>query len=183
MNKREKTKLFFKEKSMKLITYYFSMFLSVCLAGTFQDYINQKEVNQYKEIVKDFGDFLNDNGVTKIPQIFEYYNYALWGGYLSKDHNFQFNMDRDIFFSTYGLGCVLGDSVCLNNAGMLCDLYQTMGIDSDVVMCYIPAGKVTIDCIRKQNEITRKVAGDMTSEDSFVLINPIAFCLVIMQLL
>lgn len=164
MKKIDKLSLLFKDRGLKLITYYLTMVLSIQLLGSYQDFFNHKVVKQYKEIVEDFGEYLKENDIEDPTQVFDYFNYALWGGYLSKDHNFKFNYKRDIFYSTYGLGCVLGDCVCLNNAGMLSDLYKSMGMDSEVVMCYVPVDKIRIYNIRGQENITRKVAD--TEEDA-----------------
>lgn len=175
MKKRDKIKLLVKEKTFRVVLWYLTLFTTVQLTGNFQNIFNHKAVKQYKEIVNDFGCYLSDNGIEDPTQIFDYFNYALWGGYLSHDHSFQFNQDRDIFFSSYGIGCVLGDSVCLNNAAMLSDLYKSMGMDSDILMCYVPAGKVSIDEIRNQDEITRNVVGEtVSSQDNFVIVNPLA---------
>lgn len=182
MKKIDKLSLLLKDKGLKLITYYLTMVLSVQLVGAYQDFFNHKAVKQYKEIVEDFGEYLKENDIEDPTQVFDYFNYALWGGYLSKDHNFQFNYKRDLFFSTYGLGCVLGDCVCLNNAGMLSDLYKSMGMDSDVIMCYVPVGKTRVDDIRGQENIIRQIAANEENnedDDSYVIsipmVNPVGF--------
>ena len=179
MRKSDRLGLLIRNKVLKLAAWYLTMVLSGQAIGTVQDILNYKAIKQYKEVVNDFGEFLSSNGIDDPIQIFDYYNYALWGGYLSKDHNFQFNTERDLFFSSYGLGCILGNSVCLNNAGMLSDLYESMGMDSDVVMCYVPIGKTRIDNIRGQEDITRNVAetvGNNAGSSSMPIVaNPITF--------
>lgn len=164
MNKKDRLGFVIRNKAYNLLYWFLTVVLTVKLSGSIQDLINKKEVNQYKEIVRDFGNFLRSNGIEDPVDVFDYYNYALWGGYLSKDHIFQYNVNRDLFFSTYGLGCILGDSVCLNNAGMLSDLYESLGYDSGIITCYAPHG-VNIDSVRNQDYITREVE---QSNDSLV---------------
>lgn len=163
MKKSDRLGLSIRGKILKFAAWYLTAILSVQLTGSIQNLLNHKEVKQYKEVVRDFGEFLDNKGIDDPIQVFDYYNYALWGGYLSKDHNFQFNIDRELFFSSFGLGCVLGDSVCLNNAAMLSDLYEEMGMDAGVIVCYVPIGKTRIDAIRGQGSITRKVADKLES--------------------
>lgn len=98
MNKKDRLGFVIRNKAYNLLYWFLTVVLTVKLSGSIQDLINKKEVNQYKEIVRDFGNFLRSNGIEDPVDVFDYYNYALWGGYLSKDHIFQYNVNRDLFF-------------------------------------------------------------------------------------
>lgn len=174
MKKIDRLGLKVKGKLYRFTLWYATMFLSLQMSGSIQDLFNCKEIKQYREVVEDFGEFLESNGIDDPIEIFDYYNYALWGGYLSQDHEFKFDTNRDLFFDNYGIGCIKGESVCLNNAGMLSDLYESMGIDSNIVMCYVPIGKVSVESIRNQEEITREVAENNESFLMTLLMNTFA---------
>ena len=143
--------------------------------GGFQSIANYNEVKQYKEVMDDFGDFLEENGVENPIDVFDYFNYALWEGYLAKDKDYAYSESRALFFSHYGMGNITGRGVCLNDAGMLSDLYESLGYESEIVLCYVPVGKIKIDSNVRTNElITRRVESNETLIKLFNIFKPIS---------
>ncbi len=97
MKKREKIKLYIRSKIYKIIIWYSSVVLGIQLIGVSQNLFNHKAFNEYEEIVSDFGEFLKENGIEEPKEIFDYFCYALWEGYLSKDHEFSFSYFANYF--------------------------------------------------------------------------------------
>lgn len=163
MKRVDKWKVKIKDHVLVSAAYYLILALSLQSAGAIQGRIYNKEVNQYKEIVEDFSDFLDEKEIDDPKLVFDYFNYALWNGYLSNNHNFAFNRDNKTLLSNFGMACIMGKSVCLNNASMLSDIYEAKGYDSTVFNCYYPLDKVEIDLLDYQNDI--KQASDEKTDD------------------
>lgn len=153
MKRVDKWKVKIKDHVLVSAAYYLILALSLQSAGAIQGRIYNKEVNQYKEIVEDFSDFLDEKEIDDPKMIFDYFNYALWNGYLSSNHDFAFNRDNKTLLSNFGMACIMGKSVCLNNANMLRDLYEAKGYDSSVFNCYYPLGNIEIDLLDYQKDI------------------------------
>lgn len=153
MKRVDKWKVKIKDHALVSAAYYLILALSLQSAGAIQGRIYNKEVSQYKEIVEDFSDFLDEKEIDDPKMIFDYFNYALWNGYLSYDHDFAFNRDNKTLLSNFGMACIMGKSVCLNNANMLRDLYEAKGYDSSVFNCYYPLGNIEIDLLDYQKDI------------------------------
>lgn len=174
MKKSDKAKLKFKNSIYKFAAGLTGLMLEFNFIGGAQDLVNLKEVKAYKEVIDDFQEFLDEQGIYDPVEIFDYFNYALWNGYLSEDHTFGYSDKRDIFFDKFGIGNILGQGVCLNNAGMLKDLYEAYGYDSSLVLCYVPMGKVSVDStVRTNDEITRNVDSSDLMEVLNKLIRPL----------
>lgn len=170
MEKREKRLLRIKESIYRFVIGYSSILLGMHFAGAAQTLFNHEEVKQYKEVIDDFGEYLDANGVYEPVEIFDYFNYALWEGYLSKDKDFAYSEKRDIYFSNYGLGNISGRGVCLNNAGMLKDLYESYGYEAEIVLCYVPSSKISVDKDTRGNEVIHR---RIEHNDAIVLVSKI----------
>lgn len=100
------------------------------------DLCNRKQIIEYEDVIDDFVDLMKKQGIKEPIEIFDYYNYALWNGYLSNQHTYQYNGDRDIFFSNPGLACITGNGVCLNKADFLTSIYKEYGYNAHTILCY-----------------------------------------------
>ena len=123
------------------------------------DLCNHKQIIEYEDIIDDFVALMKKQGIKEPIEIFDCYNYALWNGYLSNQHTYQYNGDRDIFFSNPGLTCITGNGVCLNKADLLTSIYKEYGYDAYTILCYIDIDKeFNITPIRTNSSIQRKIS-------------------------
>lgn len=169
MKRIDKWRVKIKDHVLVSSAYYLILVLTLQCAGKIQGTFYNKEVNQYKEIVEDFSDFLDEKESDDPKLIFDYFNYALWNGYLSSDHDFAFNRDNKTLLSNFGMACIMGKSVCLNNANMLRDLYEAMGYDSTVFNCYYPLDKAKIELFDYQKDIKQASDEKKNDEDGIYL--------------
>lgn len=175
MKKREKISLKIKQSVYKFAISYFNLLVSMQVLGGVQSIANYNEVKQYREVIDDFGDFLLDNGVQDPIDVFDYFNYALWEGYLSKDKDYAYSESRMLFFANFGMGNIQGRGVCLNDAGMLKDLYESLGYESEIVLCYVPVGNINIDPnIRTNGLVTRRIESDESLISFANILKPIS---------
>ena len=105
--------------------------------GLFSNILNMKAIKSYNAICQSFSDFLNDEGVEDPQLIYEYYNYALWNGYFSKEHELQYNEDRDMYWLNYGMSIMSGQGVCLEYGNMLSKIFRACGHNAYGVVCYV----------------------------------------------
>lgn len=140
-------------------------------AGTIQSLTNFRAVEEYKKVVSDFADLLEDNGYNNPKEIFDCYNYALWNGYLSNNHQLNYSLDRKIYLKDSGIGCVLGESVCLNNANMLEDIYDEMGYKSYTINCYVDPKNCSITPTGSNANIERNVKENTITKIAEILNN------------
>lgn len=169
MKRIDKWRVKIKDHVLVSSAYYLILVLTLQCAGKIQGTFYNKEVNQYKEIVEDFSDFLDEKEIDDPKLIFDYFNYALWNGYLSSDHDFAFNRDNKTLLSNFGMACIMGKSVCLNNANMLRDLYEAMGYDSTVFNCYYLLDKAKIELFDYQKDIKQASDEKKNDEDGIYL--------------
>jgi len=133
------------------------IFLQMRLVGVISNSLNSKSVKDYHTIISNFSEFLHDEGIEDPQHIYEYYNYAMWNGYFSKEHELQYTLDRDIYIDNAGMSIMSGDAVCLNYADMLSLIYKEMGYKSSMIMCYVNPDEITKENIRTDKEIERKI--------------------------
>lgn len=130
------------------------------------DFFNHKELTEYENIIDDFVESMKEQGIEEPVEIFDYYNYALWNGYLSNTQEYQYNGGRDLFLSNPGLSCVTGSGVCLNKADFLAKIYEEYGYDAYTVNCYVDVDSNTIiNPIRTNSEVERKIANNKATEN------------------
>lgn len=139
----------------KFIIEYMVIFINLRCVGTVQDLFNHDEIKKYESVVEDFKGYLESENVLHPIAIFDYFNYALWHGYLSDSQDFKYDTKRDLFIKTPGLGCISGDAVCLNDAGFLTDLFKSFGYNAFSVTCYV--GEAEIENIRTNEFVERQI--------------------------
>ena len=144
-------------KNLKRIISLLLIILEVRLTGIIGNTVNMKGVLNYNKIVENFSDFLDEQGITDPQHIYEYYNYAMWNGYFSKDHELKYSVDRKIYIDNPGISIMSGNAVCLNYADMLSLIFKEMGFNSYMAMCHVDSDNVSIERIRTDKNIVRKI--------------------------
>ncbi|MDE6141573.1 MAG: hypothetical protein K2G03_03120, partial [Bacilli bacterium] len=174
MKKRDRISLKIKGAVYRFALYYFNLFVALHFFGGCQSLANYNSVKEYKEVIEDFKEFLVENGVQDSIDVFDYFNYALWEGYLAPNKDYAYSDKRKIFFNDYGMGNMTGRGVCLNDAGMLRDLYEAFGYDSEIVLCYVPVDKIDVDSgVRTNGGITRRVERNEALAKLMSILKPI----------
>lgn len=104
--------------------------------------INKYFYKYYKNIIESSGKLIKEVGLNNPFSISVMYEYLLWNGYFSKDKKLEFNMtDRKVVMGALGADIMRGKSVCLNNASMLTDIYNELGIEAYTMGCTIDASQ------------------------------------------
>lgn len=148
----------------KRIMSIFLLFLQMRFVGLISNSVNKDAVKDYYEIISEFSDFLRNEEIDDPQLIYEYYNYAMWNGYFSHDHELQYALDRKAFFDNAGMSIMSSNAVCLNYADMLSLIFKEMGFNSYVVLCYVDPDNVDSEPIRTDKKIERSV--DSSSSDN-----------------
>lgn len=144
-------------KSLKRIVSLLLIIFQVRISGSIGNLVNLNGVKNYHELVENFTEFLNEQGINDPQHIYEYFNYAMWNGYLSKDKNLQYSVDRKVYMSNPGMSIASGDAVCLNYADMLSHIFREFGYNSYMAMCYVDSDNAHIEKIRTDKDIERKI--------------------------
>lgn len=174
MKKRDRISLKIKGIMYRFALSYFNLFVAMHFFGGCQSLANFNAVKEYKEVIEDFKEFLLENGVQDPIDVFDYFNYALWEGYLAPNKDYAYSDKRKIFFNDYGMGNMTGRGVCLNDAGMLRDLYEAFGYDSEIVLCYVPVGNIDVDSgVRTNGGITRRIERNESLAKLMAILKPI----------
>lgn len=153
----KKKELAFKIKKFLLMTSFSSLIYisEFKLTGKMQNIFNQKAVIEYDNIIEDFTNLLLSNDIKNPMDVFECYNYALWGGYFSNNHQFQFTSSRDLYFDNAGIECITGKGVCLNIADMLTDNFRKLGYNANTIIYYVTSNEVNITPLHNDALINR----------------------------
>lgn len=155
----KKEKIFkIKKKIVRVTLYVASAIATTKGAFKLQTMFYLDEKDAYEKVVDDFKDFLKEENVEKPIDIFDYYSYALWNGYLSYNHKFEYDLSRPILTNYYGMDCIIGRGVCLNEAGMLTDLYKAYGYEAYTVMNYVDVNNREVEYIKTGEELTRNIS-------------------------
>lgn len=154
----------FKKKTLEIFIRLILSISSFKLAQNIDDLFNRNSIIEYENIIDDFTNYLKQNNINNPIEIFDYYNYALWNGYLSNNHIYQYDSNRDILISNPGLTCIAGNGVCLNKA----DSYNAHTLN-----CYVNSELVTIDIIRTNKLFDRNISEDPSNEVLEKFINAI----------
>jgi len=137
------------------------LIFQIRFVGYVSNLVNAKGVKSYNKLVENFKNFLIEKNVTDPQHIYEYFNYAMWNGYLSKDCELMYSLDRKVYWNNPGMSIASGEGVCLNFADMLSCIYREFGYKSYVAMCYVDTNNVKIEKIRTDEQIERKIkSGD-----------------------
>lgn len=142
------------------------IFVQMRLVGLTSNTLNAKAVKDYHEIVAIFSEFLRNEGIEDPQQIYEYYNYAMWNGYFSRNHELQYSLNRDIYVDNAGMSIMSGNAVCLNYADMLSLIFKEMGFNSYVATCYVEPDSIETEIIRTDKLFERKVDQNYKSESN-----------------
>lgn len=129
--------------------------------------LNIKAVNAYHDITKSFSLFLTEEEITDPQLIYECFNYAMWNGYFSDNHELGYTLERDIYWDNAGMSIMSGNGVCLNYSDMLTLVFKEMGYNSGTVFCYLDPNNCEIDKIRINKEIERKNSSEGENSGSF----------------
>jgi len=146
-------------------------------AGKIQDLLKLDSIVNYNEIVDDFSDLLKEIDTKSPIDIFDYYSYALWNGYLSNSKFFEYNTTRNLVLDYYGMECITGKAVCVNQADMLTDIFNSMGYKAFTINCYVDTdSEYKLDFIRANENTKRNINSEHNSLPDLinVIITPIA---------
>ncbi len=160
--------------SVKRIISLLLLVFQIKIAGSICNLVNNKGVKNYNKLIDNFADFLIEENITNPQHIYEYFNYVVWNGYLSKDQELMYSIDRKIYLDNPGMSIASGNAVCLNYADMLSCVYKELGFNSYMAMCYVDADNVKIEKIRTNQQIETKVNSEAEEGiifDNFVVNN------------
>lgn len=93
-----------------------------------EDYKKIKEL--YNNIVANLANFLKAQNITDPVEIFAIYQFMYRNGYLSFNHNFNYDIDMKDLSALNGADVVRGTGVCRSISSFLTDLYKEMGYDA-----------------------------------------------------
>ena len=144
-------------KNLKRIISLLLIVFEMRIAGGVSNLVNMNGVKNYNELVENFSDFLLEQGIKDPQHIYEYFNYAMWNGYLSKDKELKYSVNRKVYISNPGMSIASGDAVCLNYADMLSHIFREFGYNSYMAMCYVDSDNASIERIRTDKEIDREI--------------------------
>jgi len=122
-NKIEKFLNFYSENNVKIFSN----------VSTQEKEIIKNEVfyHSYLSIVKKTANLIKELGVNDPFHATVIFEYLLWNGYLSKNKNLIYSISNRICnIALPGADIMRGKSVCLNNAAMLSDILNDMGIEA-----------------------------------------------------
>lgn len=105
-----------------------------------------KEIKEiYNELIKDYAILIEDFDFRNPIEIYALYNYMLYNGYLSKTENYkQAEPLYGDIFSLLGANIVTGTGLCRHDASFLSDVYNKVGIDSQVLPIYLNTNETTV---------------------------------------
>ena len=130
------------EKAKDYLAFYNSDYLEL-LRTVYTDAYdrshNEDYYISYYNIVKRTAELMDKMKIKETPMLINLtFEYLLWGGYLSKNHQLVYRMKGRINnFSCVGADIMRGYSVCLNNAEMLSKIYCELGFESHTIGCSV----------------------------------------------
>ena len=96
---------------------------------------NYEEINaMYSEVINNIASFYKKMEIEDITSIFAAYIYMYRKGYLSQNHNFEYNTAASKFSKTFSMGTVTGKGVSCHIGNMLSDIYNKMDFNSDSLL-------------------------------------------------
>lgn len=135
-----------------------------------------KDIKQIREL---YIDFLNNyNKLNKVfdlsnpVEIHMMFNYLLYKGYLSKNKDFQFSSKqaRDLK-GLSGAEVITGKAVCRHISGMLTDILNGYGIESNQLGVYSKVYSININILKQQKytkeELVNWVRTHITDEETY----------------
>jgi hypothetical protein len=93
----------------------------------------------YQTIVNHTAYFISTHGFNNAVSANVAFEYLLWNGYLSHNHDFVFdqNSEKYNYKDMYGLEAILGRGGCISIAGLQKDVFTKLGYDSHLITCRI----------------------------------------------
>lgn len=127
---------------------------------TTEDYKQIK--NLYNNIITNLANFLKEQNITDPVEIFTVYQFMYRNGYLSYNHNFNYDIDMKDLSKLNGVDVVRGTGVCRSISSFLTDLYKEMGYDSCNLL--VNANRTVLNNIDRQGnypkwKINKKTSG------------------------
>ena len=96
---------------------------------------NYEEIDaMYSEVINNITSFYKKMEIEDITSIFAVYIYMYRKGYLSQNHNFEYNAVASKFSKTFSMGTVIGKGVSCHIGNMLSDIYNKMDFNSDSLL-------------------------------------------------
>ena len=91
----------------------------------------------YRNVVNQTAYFISVNGFNNAVSANIAFEYLLWNGFLSHNHDFVFDPNgvKYNYKDMYGLEAILGRGGCINIAGLQKDVFQKLGYDSHLITC------------------------------------------------
>ena len=104
----------------------------------------------YDDIVSNLADFLKEQNITDPVEIFTIYQFMYRNGYLSYNHNFNYDNDMKDLVKLNGVDVINGHGVCRSIASFLTDLYRKMGYDACNLL--VSANRKVLDNIDRRGK-------------------------------
>lgn len=98
------------------------------LNGDKMNYENEK--NLYNEVIESLKQLLDYLGFDDALKIFIATRYIVYAGYLSKDKNYKYSLDRNFIDNEFRTSIMDGTGVCLNESDLLRDVFVKMGYET-----------------------------------------------------
>lgn len=117
--------------------------------------------NLYDNIITNLANFLKEQNITDPVEIFTIYQFMYRNGYLSYNHNFNYDMDMKDLSKLNGTDVVRGTGVCRSISSFLTDLYKKMGYDSCNLL--VNANRTILNNIDKQGDYPKWKINKKTS--------------------
>ena len=127
------------KRNLKRLALTFLYVIELKIAYKSTGLLFKDELKDYNQVINDYVDMLEENQVTNPVDVFTCFSQTLWNGYLSENQNYEYDIKRKIYFDNFGLGCINGEGVCLNNADMLTDIFRSYGYEASTVITYVHA--------------------------------------------
>lgn len=122
--------------------------LSSRIEPTTEDYKQIKIL--YNNVVSNLANFLKEQNITDPAEIFVAYQFMFRNGYISYNHNFNYDYDMKDLRKLGGADVIRGTGVCRSISAFLTDLYKEMGYDSFNLL--VNANDTILENIDKQGD-------------------------------
>lgn len=140
-----------------------------------EDYKQIKSL--YDSIVNNLATFLKEMNLTDPVEVFTVFQFMYRNGYLSFNHNFNYDVDMKDMSKLNGVDVVRGTGVCRSIASFLTDLYKAMGYNASNLL--VSANRTVLKNIDRQGnypkwKISKKTNRFVKTISSFSDIVPIS---------
>lgn len=136
------------------------MYINARLEINTEDYKQIKKL--YNNIITNLANFLKEQNITDPVEIFVIYQFMYRKGYLSYNHNFNYDADMKDLANLHGADLVRGTGVCRSISSFLTDLYKAMGYNACNLL--VNANRTVLDNIDRQGNYPRFTINKKTSK-------------------